>query len=124
MTAQYAFDTLAFVKRLSAAGMETPHAEALAEALVDGAFNNLATKADLRELQAATKADLRELQAATKADLQELQAATKADLRELQLATNIDIRELEHRLTNKLTARMGAMTAATIAIIGALKIFS
>ena len=113
MTAQYAFDTLAFVKRLSAAGMETPHAEALAEALVDSAFNNLATKADLRELQLATKADLRELQ-----------SATKADLRELQLATNADLRELEHRLTNKLTGRMGAMTAATIAIIGALKIFS
>ena len=91
MTAQYAFDTLAFVKRLSAAGMDTPHAEALAEALVDGAFNNLATKADLRELQ---------------------------------LATNADLRELEHRLTNKLTVRMGAMTAATIAIIGALKILS
>jgi predicted HicB family RNase H-like nuclease len=102
MTAQYAFDTLAFVKRLSAAGMETPHAKALAEALVDSAFDNLATKSDLRELQAATKADLRELQAATDAKL----------------------RELEHSLTNKLTVRMGAMTAATIAIIGALKIFS
>ena len=71
--------------------METPQAEALAEALVDSAFNNLATKADLRELQ---------------------------------LATNADLRELEHRLTNKLTARMGAMMAATIAIIGALKVFS
>ncbi len=91
MTAQYAFDTLAFVKRLSAAGMETPHAEALAEALVDSAFDNLATKADLREMQ---------------------------------LATNADLRELEHRLTSKLTVRMGAMTAATIAIISALKIFS
>jgi hypothetical protein len=91
MTAQYAFDTLAFVKRLSAAGMETPQAEALAEALVVSAFNNLAPKADLRELQ---------------------------------LATNADLHELEHRLTNKLTVRMGAMTAATIAIIGALKIFS
>ena len=46
-----AFDTLAFVKRLSAAGMETRQAEALAEALVDSAFDNLATKADLRELE-------------------------------------------------------------------------
>jgi hypothetical protein len=98
MTAQYAFDTLAFVKRLSAAGMETPHAEAL----VDSAFNNLATKADLRELQLATKTDLRELQSATEAKL----------------------RELDQSLTNKLTVRMGAMTAATIAIISALKIFS
>ena len=80
MTAQFAFDTLAFVKRLSAAGMETRQAEALAEALVDGAFNNLATKADLREL--------------------------------------------ELRLTHNLTIRMGAMNAATIAILSALKVFS
>jgi len=102
MTTQFAFDTLAFVKRLSAAGMETPQAEALAEAHVDSAFDNLATKADLRELQ----------------------LATKADLRELQLATNADLRELEHRLANNLTVRMGAMTVAIIAIVGALKIFS
>jgi hypothetical protein len=91
MTTQFAFDTLAFVKRLSAAGMETLQAEALAEALVDSAFDNLATKADLRELQLATQADLR---------------------------------ELEHRLMNNLTVRIGAMTAAAIAILGALKIFS
>jgi hypothetical protein len=56
--------------------------------------------------------------------MRELQTATKADIRELQLATKADMRELEHNLTNKLTVRMGAMTAATIAIIGALKIFS
>ena len=124
MTAQYAFDTLAFVKRLSAAGMEIPHAEALAEALVDSTFDNLATKADLRELQLATKADLREFQSATEAKLGEFQSATEAKLREFQSATEAKLRELEHSLTNKLTVRMGAMTAATIAVISALKIFS
>jgi hypothetical protein len=52
MTAQFAFDTLAFVKRLSAAGMETRQAEALAEALTSHAFDELATKSDLKtELQ-------------------------------------------------------------------------
>ena len=50
MMAQPVFDTLASSKRLSAAGMETRHAEALADALVE-AFDPLATKADLRELE-------------------------------------------------------------------------
>lgn len=54
MTAQFPFDTLAFVKRLSAAGMESRQAEALAEALTAHAFDDLATKADLR----ATKSEL------------------------------------------------------------------
>jgi hypothetical protein len=48
MTAQFAFDTLAFVKRLSAAGMESRQAEALAEALSAHAFDDLATKSDLK----------------------------------------------------------------------------
>jgi hypothetical protein len=47
MTAQFAFDTLAFVKRLSAAGMAAPQAEALAEALTEHAFDELVTKAHL-----------------------------------------------------------------------------
>jgi hypothetical protein len=51
MMAQIGFDTLAFVKRLSAAGMNARHAEALAEALTEHAFSELATKADLRELE-------------------------------------------------------------------------
>jgi hypothetical protein len=51
MMAQIGFDTLAFVKRLSAAGMNARQAEALVEALTDHAFSELATKADLKELE-------------------------------------------------------------------------
>ncbi|HEX8513548.1 MAG TPA: hypothetical protein VF688_10650 [Allosphingosinicella sp.] len=76
MTAQFAFDTLAFVKRLSAAGMEARQAEALAEALTARAFGELATKDDLKDLEL------------------------------------------------RLTIRMGALAAATVAILGALITFS
>lgn len=76
MTAQFAFDTLAFVKRLSAAGMEARQAEALAEALTAHAFDELATKDDLKDLEL------------------------------------------------RLTIRMGALAAATVAILGALITFS
>lgn len=48
-----------------------------------------------------------------------------------ELATKADSRELELRLTNEiirlkhdLTARMGALSAATVAVIAALKLFS
>ena len=50
MTAQFAFDTLAFVKRLSAAGMEERQAEALAEALTTHAFDELVTKSHLENV--------------------------------------------------------------------------
>ncbi|MEA3049581.1 MAG: Coiled-coil protein 90-like [Sphingomonadales bacterium] len=57
MTAQFAFDTLAFVKRLSAAGMEARQAEALAEALTAHAFDELVTKEHLQS--ALDKLELR-----------------------------------------------------------------
>jgi hypothetical protein len=62
MTAHLSFDTLAFAKRLAAAGMDSRQAQALAEALNDIVFDTLATKSDLRELEVATKAGLRELE--------------------------------------------------------------
>jgi molybdopterin synthase catalytic subunit len=62
MIAQFGFDTLSFVKRLSAAGMDTGQAEALAEALTAHAFDELATKADLKELRAELKTEMKELE--------------------------------------------------------------
>jgi len=72
MMAQLTFDTLAFVKRLAAAGMNTRQAEAFAEALSEHAFTEVATKSDLKELEL------------------------------------------------RLTLRMGAMSAAIIAVLGAM----
>lgn len=62
MTAHLSFDTLAFAKRLAAAGMDSRQAQALAEALSDIVFDTLATKSDLRDLEVATKTSLRELE--------------------------------------------------------------
>lgn len=72
MMARLSFDTLAFVKRLAAAGMDAPQAEAFAEALTEHAFTEVATKSDLKELEL------------------------------------------------RLTLRMGAMSAAIVAILGAM----
>jgi hypothetical protein len=102
MTAQMSFDTLAFVKRLADAGMDKRQAEALAGTPNEIVFDTLAAKSDLREL--------------------ELRIA--GNLRDLELRISGNLKDLELRLTNSLTGRMGAMNAATIAILGALITFS
>lgn len=91
MAAQFAFDTLAFVKRLSAAGMRTQQAEALAGALTEHAFEDLATRADLRELAAELRLEMKEL----------------------------EIR-LTNSLTSRMGAMVAASTALTVGILGAL----
>lgn len=98
MTAHLGFDTLAFAKRLAAAGMESRQAQALAEALNDIVFDTLATKSDLRELE----------------------AATKASLKDLEVAMQNGFKDLEHRLTNSLMVRTGAMIAGSTALIVAV----
>jgi two-component sensor histidine kinase len=94
MTAQLSFDTLAFAKRLAAAGMDSRQAQALAEALNDIVFDTLSTKNDLRDLGVATSAQIDRLEAM--------------------------MREMEHRLTNSLTVRTGAMIAGSTALIVAI----
>lgn len=94
MTAHLSFDTLAFAKRLAAAGMESRQAQALAEALNDIVFDTLATKNDLRDLGLATDARIDRMEAA--------------------------MREMEHRLMNSLTVRTGTMIAGSTALIVAI----
>lgn len=56
-----AFDTHAFIKRLTSAGMPEPQAEAVADALRathDADLSQLATKTDLRAELAEAKADI------------------------------------------------------------------
>lgn len=62
MIAQFGFDTLAFVKRLAAAGMDTRQAEALAEGLTQHAFDTLATKSDLQETELRLRTEIKELE--------------------------------------------------------------
>ncbi len=56
------FDTHAFVKRLTAAGMPEPQAEVLAEEQSRLIDTELSTKRDIKELETATRRDLREME--------------------------------------------------------------
>ncbi|MEA3053438.1 MAG: hypothetical protein QOG72_2341 [Sphingomonadales bacterium] len=103
MNARIAFDTHAFVKRLEAAGMSVPQAEALADAMGDIVLQSITTKADLREVDLGLRAEMKELSASLRAEMNEF----RKELKDLEL---------------RLTLRMLGMTAATIAILASLKI--
>lgn len=60
------------------------------------------------------------VQAETIAELIDEQLATKKDLADLLVAVRRDMNEMELRLKYDLTLRLGAMMAASIAIVAAL----
>ena len=110
------FDTHAFVKELTQAGMPEQQAEVLARSQTTLIDEKLATKEDLKKLELATKRDLKELEQAMKTDLKELEQAMKTDLKELEQAMKTDLKELELRLT----LRLGSMMVIAIGVVAAL----
>ena len=127
-----ALDTFKVVKRLQQAGFSEAQAEAVTSVVSEAAtvdLTDLATKADL----AVIKADISEVKAgqdrfATKADLAVIKAdisAVKADISEVKaglerFATKAELRSEIEILRRDTTIRLGAMTAAAVAIVAAL----
>lgn len=58
MAHAFQIDTLAFAKRLQAAGADERLAEAIVEGITDADTSSLATKEDLRQVEAALKEDI------------------------------------------------------------------
>ncbi len=111
MSTMYAFDTLAFVKKLKSAGYPEAQAEVLAEAQRDVfremVQNTLATKSDIQEL----KADFSGL----KSDFSGL----KSDFAGFQ-------KEIDTRLqimSQQLTIRLGGMLVIAVGVLAAMKFF-
>lgn len=95
------FDTHAFVKQLTEAGMPEPQAEVLAR----------------------TQAALIDERLATKEDLQALELRLSNQIKELDARLNHQIREMESRLKYDLTVRLGSMLVVIAGlVIAALKL--
>jgi hypothetical protein len=88
-------DTLEYVKKLEAAGVDRKAAEAYAEALRSAIEDELATRADIERLEAGTKVEVQKLESSTKAEIQKLESSTKAEIQKLESSTKTDIQRLE-----------------------------
>lgn len=135
-----AFDTLKFARALRETAKLSPEqAEGLADALVDVFDSNLATKADIRDVQAelqivrgdiealkiqtrgdiealrlTTQADIEGLRISTKADSDSLLQSTKSDIEALRLSTKADIDGLRPETKADIEAVKGAIASAKV----------
>ena len=75
-----AFDTHKAVKALQAAGAAEPLAEAVVATVGEAVGDNVATKADLAEVQAGLETEIE----AVRADLTEVQAGLKTEIAEVR----------------------------------------
>ena len=133
----FAFDSHAFVKELTEAGMPERQAEVLAGGQLRLIEADLATKADIeltrrdiKALEAATKADIKALEAATKKeielirrDMKAMDVSTKAEIKALEITTKADMKALEHRVTATILKWMfGALAGQTVLIVGLIRL--
>jgi len=115
------FDTYAFVKRLTAAGMPEPQAEVLADEqrrLID---DRLATKEDITRLGAdiaRLSADIARLGAATAEDIARLGATTAADIARLEavMAKKSDLAETKAEILKWMFGQTVLILGAVLAI--------
>ena len=124
-----AFDTLKFARALrDKAKLSPEQAEGLADALVDVLDSNLATKADIRDVQAdiqivrgdieafkiQTRADIEALRLTTQADIEALRLSTSSDIEALRLSTKADIDGLRLETKAGIESVKGAIAAAKV----------
>ncbi|MCJ2019282.1 CCDC90 family protein [Methylobacterium sp. E-065] len=112
-----AFDTLKFARALrDKAKLSPEQAEGLADALVDVFDGNLATKADIRDVQAdiqRVRSEVETLKVQTRADIEALRLTTKADIEAVKGAIAAAKVETVRWL-------VGAIGFQTLAVLGAV----
>jgi len=110
---QLNFDTHAFVKRLTGAGMPETQAEVLAEEQVRLINERLATKRDIAEL----KRDLMELKTELKRDLKELETRLEGKIETLRVEIKRDIAEVKVDILKWMFGALLGQTAIITALI-------
>ncbi|WP_267358035.1 MULTISPECIES: hypothetical protein [unclassified Methylobacterium] len=112
-----AFDTLKFARALrDKAKLSPEQAEGLADALVDVFDGNLATKADIHDVQAdiqRVRSEVETLKVQTRADIEALRLTTKADIEAVKGAIAAAKVETVRWL-------VGAIGFQTLAVLGAV----
>lgn len=114
----FLFDTHAFVKRLTAAGMPEAQAEVLADQQAKLIDERLATKADIAGL--ATGRGLDDLRSDTKKGLDDLRNETKKGLDDLRSDTKIMLAETKADLLKWVIGTIGFQTLVILGAVLAL----
>ena len=84
MSTALRLDTLSFSKRLRNAGADEALAEAIVEGITGADTSELATKADLREVESALKADIADTKAELKSEIADVRTELKQDIADVR----------------------------------------
>ncbi len=104
-------DTLATVRSLEEAGMETRSAEAVTEAIRRAVTEGGATRTDLAGLETGVRAEINGLKTAVRADLTELRAEVRADLADFKAEIRADLAALTWRILGGVGLLLAVFTA-------------
>lgn len=116
MAHAFQIDTLAFAKRLQAAGADERLAEAIVEGITDADTTSLATKEDLRQVKTALKEDI----ALVKDDLRQVEAALKEDIAQVKEDISKIHAEIANGQARILMWLFGMIAAMTALFMGAV----
>lgn len=116
-----AFNTLKFARALREKAKLSPEqAEGFADALVDVLDGNLATKGDIRDVQAdiqVVRGDIEALKIQTRADIEALRLTTQADSENLRVSTKTDIKALSLEMKADIETTRGAIASAKVEMV-------
>ena len=117
-----AFDSHAFVKELTEAGMPERQAEVLAGGQLRLIEADLATKADIE----LTRRDIKALEATTKKEIELIRRdieLIRRDMKAMDSSIRSDMKALEHRVTATILKWMfGALAGQTVVIVGLIRL--
>jgi septation ring formation regulator EzrA len=139
-------DRLTLTRALEEAGMPSANADRITTEIYDAIHNNVATKTDLEQTEAALRADLQRVEASLKADTARVEASLKADIARVEAGSKADLERteaglradlqrleasmqtqfaqvdtrferLEHQIT-RMTIRLGVLVVAAAGLFG------
>jgi predicted phage-related endonuclease len=84
-------DTLAIAKKMTAAGMPEPQAEAVAQTIAVTFEGEATTKREVKELEVALKREIKDVEL----NLKQVEASLKRDIKDIEASLKRDIKELE-----------------------------
>ena len=122
MAHAFQIDTLAFSKKLKAAGADERLAEAIVEGITGADISELATKADIREV----KTEIADVKAELKAEIADVKAELKADIAEVKAsiaevkASIAEVKASIDLLASTLIVKLGVMMVGGFSLLAVL----
>ena len=120
-------DRLSLTNALADANIDRQKAERIATEIFDAIHDNVATRQDLQNVEAALRVDIAAVQTALKADIAAVETALKADIAAVETALKADIaavraelREVELSLEAKVdrtVVRLGSLIVILAGVI-------